>query len=189
MSSMWWDSTSVAVPGLPVPVASRDSLTSLSQLTLYTPGLSHGRSLTVRNAGALTAARCGRRRADSECCAIVAGVTFPLEALSAAVTARVETWARLEMRWHTRPIQPNYGKPVASVELESSAWLVGVIIWVTGEAELETVRPADGRIVNKHYELASRGDLEVLLDELVDLLVDDRIPGAAVVAQRPGTTA
>jgi hypothetical protein len=116
-------------------------------------------------------------------------VTFPLEALSAAVTAHVETWARLEMRWHTRPIQPNYGKPVVSVEFESSAWLAEIMIWVTGEAELATVRLADDRIVNKHYELADHGDLEVLLDELVGLLVDDRIPGAAVVAQWPGTTA
>ncbi|MEV0880274.1 hypothetical protein AB0I85_20875 [Micromonospora echinofusca] len=116
-------------------------------------------------------------------------MTFPLEALSAAVTARVETWARLEMRWHTRPIQPNYGKPVVSVEFESSAWLAEVMIWVTGEAELATVRLADDRIVNKHYELAGHGDLEVLLDELAGLLIDDRIPGAAVVALWPGTTA
>ena len=121
--------------------------------------------------------------------AIVAGATFPLEALSAAVTARVETWARLEMRWHMRPIHPNYGKPVVSVEFESSAWLAEIMIWVTGEAELETVRLADDRIVNKRYELAGHGDLEVLLDELVGLLVDGRIPGAAVVAQWPGTTA
>jgi hypothetical protein len=121
--------------------------------------------------------------------AIVAGVTSPLEALPAAVTARVETWARLEMRWHMRPIHPNYGKPVVSVEFESSAWLAEIMIWVTGEAELATVRLADDRIVNKRYELAGHGDLEVLLDELVGLLVDGRIPGAAVVAQWPGTTA
>jgi hypothetical protein len=62
--------------------------------------------------------KCRRRRAASERRAIVAGVTFPLEALSAAVAVRVETWVRLEMRWHTRLIQPNYGKPVVSVELD-----------------------------------------------------------------------
>src|SRR4051812_8320870 len=121
--------------------------------------------------------------------AINASMTFPLEALSAAVTARVETWARLEMRWHMRPIHPNYGEPVVSVEFESSAWLAQIMIWVTGEADLETVRLADDRIVNKRYELAGYGDLEVLLEELVGLLVDDRIPGAAVVDQWPGTTA
>ncbi|RGC65531.1 hypothetical protein C5N14_28415 [Micromonospora sp. MW-13] len=41
------------------------------------------------------------------------------------------------MRWHTHPIQSNYGK-----------------------AELTTVRLADGRMVNKHYDLESRDDLE-----------------------------
>jgi hypothetical protein len=69
------------------------------------------------------------------------------------------------------------------------AWLAEVMIWVTGESELATVRLSDDRIVNKHYDLADHGDLEVLLDELVGLLVDDRIPGAAVVAQWPGTVA
>ena len=54
------------------------------------------------------------------------------------------------MRWHTRPIQPNYGKPVVTVDFESSAWLADVRISVTGEAELATVRLADERIVNKH---------------------------------------
>ncbi|MEU5950468.1 hypothetical protein ABZ793_33695 [Micromonospora sp. NPDC047465] len=116
-------------------------------------------------------------------------MTFPLEALSVAVTARAETWARLKMRWHARPIQPNYGKPVVSVDFESSAWLAQVTIWLSGEADLDTVRLADDRIVNKHYELTGYGDLEVMLDEFVGLLIDDRIPGAAFVAQWPGTTA
>jgi hypothetical protein len=103
--------------------------------------------------------------------------------------ARGETWTRLEMRWHVRPIQPSYGKPVVSVEFESSAWLAEVMIWVTGEAELATVRLIDDRIVDKHYELAGHDDVEVLLDEFVGLLVEDGIPDASVVARWPGTTA
>lgn len=109
-------------------------------------------------------------------------MTFPLEVVPTAVTARTEAWARLEMRWHTHPIQPNHGKPVVSVEFESSAWLAEIMIWVTGEAEMATIRRTDGMTVNKHYELADRDELEVLLDELLDLVVDDRIPGAAIVA-------
>ncbi|SCG66384.1 hypothetical protein GA0070613_4149 [Micromonospora inositola] len=93
------------------------------------------------------------------------------------------------MRWHTRSVEPNHGKPVVSTELESSAWLAEIMIWGTGEAELATVRLADDRVVNKHYELAGRSDLEALLNDLIDLLVDDRIPAAAVVAQWPGTPA
>jgi hypothetical protein len=66
------------------------------------------------------------------------GVTFPLKAVSTTVAARVETWTRLQMHWRTRPIQPNHGKPTVSVEIESSAWLAEVMIWVSGEAELAT---------------------------------------------------
>lgn len=113
-------------------------------------------------------------------------MTFALEALSAAVAARAETWLRLEMRRRMHPIQPNFGKPVVSVEFESSAWLAEVMIWATGEAELATVRVADDRMVNKHYELAGPSDLDVMLDELIGLLVDGRIPDAAVVARFPG---
>jgi hypothetical protein len=41
-------------------------------------------------------------------------------------------------------------------------------------------------MVNKHYNPTNRDDLEVLLDESVALLVDDRMPDSAVVAQWPG---
>jgi hypothetical protein len=50
--------------------------------------------------------------------------------------------------------------------------------------------PADDASAElKHYELTGHGGLEVLLDEFVALLIDDRIPGAAFVARWPGTTA
>ncbi|PWU51366.1 hypothetical protein DLJ46_05210 [Micromonospora globispora] len=107
---------------------------------------------------------------------------FPLEALSAAIAARTVIWARLALRWQTGQVQPNHDKPVASAVLESSAWLVEVMIWGTREAELATVRLADDRIVNSHYDLSSRDDLEAPLDELVGLLAANTVPGAAVVA-------
>lgn len=78
-------------------------------------------------------------------------------------------------------------KPVVISEFESVTWLGDILIWITGETELETVRLTDDRMVNKHYDLTTLDDLEVLLDELVALLVDDRIPAAAVVARHPGT--
>ncbi|MDG4780058.1 DUF6308 family protein [Micromonospora sp. WMMD961] len=71
----------------------------------------------------------------------------------------------------------------------SSAWLAQVTIWLSGEADLDTVRLADDRIVNKHYELTGHDDLEVTLDEFIGLLIGARIPGAAFVAQWPATTA
>jgi hypothetical protein len=43
--------------------------------------------------------------------------------------------------------------PSSSAKFESEAWLGEVLIRITGEAELETIRLADGRWVNKHYDL------------------------------------
>ncbi|WP_428963115.1 hypothetical protein [Micromonospora fluostatini] len=116
-------------------------------------------------------------------------MTFPLEALPAAVLARTQTWARLGMTWHTRPIEPNHGTPIVISEFESTSWLAAITIWSTGEAELETARLADERIVNKHYDLNTPDDLELLLDDLVALLVDDHIPEAAVVSHAPSAPA
>jgi hypothetical protein len=117
---------------------------------------------------------------------IVAVVTFPLQILAPAVEERAETWARMEMSRRAFPIQPNHGKPVVRVELASAAWLVQIMIWNSGEAELETIRLSDDRIVNKHYGLTSRDDLSVLLDELVWLLVQG-VPDAAVTFYAPGS--
>jgi hypothetical protein len=128
-----------------------------------------------------------RKSSAGEQHAIVAVVTFPLEILSVAVAARNAIWARLEMHQRTNAILPNHGKPVVSVELESTSWLVEIMVWNTGEAELVIVRLAGDRIVNKHYDLAGHDDLETLLDELVGLLLRDTIPLAAVVNRWPGT--
>jgi hypothetical protein len=59
----------------------------------------------------------------------------------------------------------------------------------SGEAELETIRLTDDRSVNKHYDLTSRHDLNVLLDELIRLLVQHEVPDAAVVLHAPGPSA
>jgi hypothetical protein len=114
-------------------------------------------------------------------------VSFPLQVLASVVDEHVETWARLAMSWRTFPVQPNHGKPVVRAELESAAWIVQIMIWSTGEAELETIRLTDDRLVNKHYDLTSRNDLEVLLDELVRLLVHDETPDAAIVSLLPNS--
>jgi hypothetical protein len=56
----------------------------------------------------------------------------------------------------------------------------------SGEAEVSAVRLTDDRVVNTHYELASRDDLDRLLDELVRLLADDELPPTTFVYQWPG---
>jgi hypothetical protein len=76
-------------------------------------------------------------------------------------------------------------KPVVSSEFESATWIAEIVIWGTGEADLATVCLTDERMVNKHYDPPA-SVISKLLDELVALLVDDRLPAAAVVAQWPG---
>lgn len=112
-------------------------------------------------------------------------MSFPLRVLASAVDEHVEIWSRLAMSWRTFPVQPNHGKPVVRAELESTAWIVQIMIWSTGEAELDTIRLPDDRLVTKHYDLTSRSDLEVLLDELVRLVVHDETPDAAIVSLLP----
>ncbi|MBO3749794.1 hypothetical protein J5X84_27245 [Streptosporangiaceae bacterium NEAU-GS5] len=46
---------------------------------------------------------------------------------------------------------------------------------------MATIRLTDGRVVNKHYDLVGRDDLDALLDELAELITDNRLPSAAVV--------
>src|SRR3954447_18500529 len=105
---------------------------------------------------------------------MVTGVTFPLESLPAAVTARAETWATLGLSWRLHPVEPNHGKAIVIGKFESEAWLGDILIWITGEAQLETIRLADDRAINKHYDLTHLADLNVLMDEL-GALQDHRV--------------
>jgi hypothetical protein len=97
-------------------------------------------------------------------------VTFGLESFAVGVDAKAAIWAKLGVVWRLEPISPNYGKPVVRGVFESVTWVGDVTVWITGEAELVTVRLADGWNVNKHYDLASPGDLEIALDELAALI-------------------
>jgi hypothetical protein len=117
---------------------------------------------------------------------MIVAVKFALEELGPAVQERADMWAALGLQHRVRPVHPNHGKPVTGVEFESSVWLAEVTTWSSGEADLSTVRLTDDRVVNKHYELADRKDLDGLLDELVRLLADDELPLAALVFQWPG---
>jgi hypothetical protein len=87
------------------------------------------------------------------------------------------------------PDPADHDKPVMRVELKSAAWLVQIMIWSSGESQLEMMCLTDDRIVNKHYHLTSRDDLNALLDELVRLPVQDQVPDAAVVFSAPESPA
>jgi hypothetical protein len=128
----------------------------------------------------------GRHEVDGRDGGAPAVVTFPLEILGPTVEGRAAAWSRLDMSRRVLPIQPNDGKPVVQVELASAAWLVQMMIWSRGEAELETIRMIDHRVVNKHYDLTGPDDLGMLLDELVRLLVHDEVPSRRSSSTCPG---
>jgi hypothetical protein len=65
---------------------------------------------------------------------------------------------------------------------ESAAWAGDLLVWITGEAELGTLRLADGWNVNKHYDLISPDDLETALDELTALITQESVPDGALTA-------
>lgn len=109
-------------------------------------------------------------------------VTFDLGSFSAGVEAKAVTWTAPGVRWQLKPVSPNHGKPVVMGVFESARWIADITVWITGEAELVTVRLADGWSVNKHYDLASPDDLEVAFDELAALIVQGSVPDAAVTA-------
>jgi hypothetical protein len=69
-------------------------------------------------------------------------VTFDLGSFSVGVEAKAATWTALGVRWQLKPVSPNYGKPVVTGVFESARWIGDMTVWITGEAELVTVRLA-----------------------------------------------
>lgn len=113
-------------------------------------------------------------------------MTTDLEALGPAIEAKAAIWARLGVDWRTQPVVANHGKPIIQAEFESAMWIGDVTIWITGEAELATVRLTDDWMVNKHYDLISPGDINVIVDEVAALLSEDVIPESAVTTYHHG---
>ena len=109
-------------------------------------------------------------------------VTFDLEPFAPGIEANAAIWTTLGVMWQLKPISPNYGKPVVTGGFESAAWIGDMTVWITGEAELVTIRLADSWNVNKHYDLVSSDDLEIALGELVALVAEGSVPDEAVTA-------
>ncbi|MBL7261167.1 hypothetical protein [Paractinoplanes lichenicola] len=107
---------------------------------------------------------------------------FPLEKLPDAIAARADTWTRAALVWQTRPVSPNHGTATIISDFESEAWMGTVIIWATGETEFQSIRLADDRIINKHYDLCGPEDLDRMMTEIATLIADNHIPPGAIEA-------
>ena len=109
-------------------------------------------------------------------------MTIDLTAFKPAIRARASDWDVVGATWTLKPISPNYGKPVTLVEFETSVWLVGVIVWETGELDLDAGRKSDGWLVSKHYDLETEREFDAVFAEVLALLRDGDIPQSAMTS-------
>lgn len=105
--------------------------------------------------------------------------------MGSKVREHAAEWDALDLVWATGPIHPNYGKAVTSADFDGNGWLAQIMIWETGECELETIQTASGLVVNKHYDLESTTALDTLIEELTALLRDGTIPIGAYSYTEP----
>jgi hypothetical protein len=114
-------------------------------------------------------------------------VRFDINVFEPSMRAHAAEWASLGLAWAVGPIHDEYSKAQTMATFEGGGLFAKILVWDTGEAELETVRTADGRIVNKHYELASVADLDVIAAELIALARDGAVPSDAVLEYVSGS--
>lgn len=112
-------------------------------------------------------------------------MTFDLTGLAERIRVRAADWRSLSLSWTESEISPNYGKAMTRASFECEHWIGEIMIWETGETELQTIRVPEGPIVNKHYELEDAAQLDVVLSELIGLLRDGIVPPDAVTYASP----
>ena len=100
--------------------------------------------------------------------------------IAPAVTLRAARWAEAGVRWTVGPVDPNHGNAIVVSQFESPTWLGDFLVWETGEADLSFVRVSDCWIVNKHYVLTSREDIEAALEEIRTVLTVGSAPRGAL---------
>lgn len=138
---------------------------------------------TNQISGSLRAApssRCG-----CSCICEAVGVTLDLAALAERIRVRAADWQALSLSWTERGISPNYGKAMTSASFECEQWIGEILVWETGETELQTIRISEDLRVNKHYELEDAAQLDVVLSELIGLIRDGVVPPGAVTYSPP----
>lgn len=109
-------------------------------------------------------------------------MTIDLSGFEPRVRALDPEWAALAYEVTIKPISPNYGKPVTLAEFVGTDWLASVIVWETGELDLDAGRVADGWLVSKHYDLERVDQLDEVFGELAALFRDGDVPPDAMTS-------
>ena len=88
-----------------------------------------------------------------------------LDELDHAVTARVLAWRAADVRWEIIR-WPVTDKPASSLRVERDDAMAELILWVSGEAELISVRHIADQPLSEHYEVTTAPGLNGCLDDL-----------------------
>lgn len=89
-----------------------------------------------------------------------------LDLLDREVELRCASWAASGASWELTH-GPETPKPAAWLALETHDGLGSLILWVSGEAELEWIRPTPGGDVRaERHEIADKHALRTCLDAL-----------------------
>lgn len=108
-------------------------------------------------------------------------MAFNLEMFAPQVRHRAREWDALGLDWSVGPIEPNHGKAITSATFENAEWLAEILTWEMGETDLGTLRLRDQQVINKHYDLVTSADLDMVIDEVLRLLRDGEIPSDAYI--------
>lgn len=88
-----------------------------------------------------------------------------LDELDHAVAARVLAWRAADVRWEIIR-WPVTDKPASSLRVERDDAMAELILWVSGEAELISVRHVADQTLSEHYEVTTALGLNGCLDDL-----------------------
>jgi hypothetical protein len=110
-------------------------------------------------------------------------VPIDLEAFRSRIRDHAAQWDELQLEWSVSASEGYPSKPSTFATFDGAGRISQVVVWVTGELDVDTIRVEDGLVVNTHYDLESIADLDTALDELLALLRRGKIPRDAFVAQ------
>ncbi|WP_197043358.1 hypothetical protein [Saccharothrix sp. NRRL B-16314] len=98
-------------------------------------------------------------------------IELDLAQFAAAVHAHAPRWERAGIRWQLT-FGPERDKSAAWVDCETGDLAGQLVVWTSGEAELDAGNLATGVIDQVHYELVSPHELGTCLDDLTNWLTE-----------------
>ena len=94
-----------------------------------------------------------------------------LDDFAAAVGEQAERWRRAGFRWQLHR-GPTRDKSSVWVDCRTDQRFASLIVWTTGEAELDLAVFATGEAVSTHYDLQDRNDISTVLDTVTNYLTN-----------------